>query len=138
MNIAQLSIEKKTITIVITTLLLFGGIKSYMGLGRLEDPEFTIKSAKVITYYPGATAMEVAEEVTDPLEISIQKMGQVRRVKSLSMPGFSSIEVEIKKVCIVVVCKKGIGIGNERIDRRHCEHTLGVDPVVDAVDKSGA
>ncbi|MHC4203337.1 MAG: efflux RND transporter permease subunit [Planctomycetota bacterium] len=97
MNIAQLSIEKKTITIVITVLLLFGGIKSYMGLGRLEDPEFTIKSAKVITYYPGATAMEVAEEVTDPLEISIQKMGQVRRVKSLSMPGFSSIEVEIKK-----------------------------------------
>ncbi|MHC4437157.1 MAG: efflux RND transporter permease subunit [Planctomycetota bacterium] len=97
MNIAQLSIEKKTITVVVTTLLLFGGIKSYMGLGRLEDPEFTIKSAKVITYYPGATAMEVAEEVTDPLEVSIQKMGQVRRVKSLSMPGFSSIEVEIKK-----------------------------------------
>ena len=97
MNIAQLSIEKKTITVVITVLLLFGGIKSYMGLGRLEDPEFTIKSAKVITYYPGATAMEVAEEVTDPLEISIQKMGQVRRVESLSMPGFSSIEVEIKK-----------------------------------------
>jgi multidrug efflux pump subunit AcrB len=97
MNIAQLSIEKKTITVVITVLLLFGGIKSYMRLGRLEDPEFTIKSAKVITYYPGATAMEVAEEVTDPLEISIQKMGQVRRVESLSMPGFSSIEVEIKK-----------------------------------------
>ncbi len=97
MNIAQLSIDKKTITVVITVLLLFGGIKSYMGLGRLEDPEFTIKSAKVITYYPGATAMEVAEEVTDPLEISIQKMGQVRRVESLSMPGFSSIEVEIKK-----------------------------------------
>jgi multidrug efflux pump subunit AcrB len=96
-DIARLSIEKKTITIVITVLLLFGGIKSFMGLGRLEDPEFTIKSAKVITYYPGATAMEVAEEVTDPLEISIQKMGQVRRVESLSMPGFSSIEVEIKK-----------------------------------------
>ena len=97
MNIAQLAIEKKTITVVITVLLLFGGIKSYLGLGRLEDPQFTIKSAKVITYYPGATAMEVAEEVTDPLEVSIQKMGQVRHVESLSMPGFSSIEVEIKK-----------------------------------------
>ena len=96
-NIAQLAIEKKTITIVITVLLFVGGIKSYLSLGRLEDPEFTIKSAKVITYYPGATAMEVAEEVTDPLETSIQKLGQVRRVKSLSMPGFSSIEVEIKK-----------------------------------------
>jgi multidrug efflux pump subunit AcrB len=96
MNIAQLSIDKKTITIVITLLLLFGGIKSYMGLGRLEDPEFTIKNAKVITYYPGATAMEVAEEVTDPLETSIQKMGQVKHVESLSMPGYSSIDVEIK------------------------------------------
>jgi len=97
MNIAQLAIEKKTITIVITLLLFFGGIKAYLQLGRLEDPEFTIKTAKVITYYPGATAMEVAEEVTDPLERSIQKMGQVRRVKSLSMPGYSSIDVEIKK-----------------------------------------
>ena len=44
MNIAQLSIDKKTITVVITVLLLFGGIKSYMGLGRLEDPEFTVKT----------------------------------------------------------------------------------------------
>ncbi len=97
MNIAQFSIEKKTITIVITLLLFFGGIKSYLGLGRLEDPEFTIKNAKVITYYPGATALEVAEEVTDPLEISIQKMGQVRQIETLSMPGYSSIDVEIKK-----------------------------------------
>lgn len=42
-----------------------------MGLGRLEDPEFTIKSAKVTTYYPRSTAMEVTEEVMDPLEMVV-------------------------------------------------------------------
>ncbi len=96
MNFAKLAIDKKIITIVITVLLFFGGIKSYKHLGRLEDPEFTIKIAKVITYYPGATAMEVSEEVTDKIETAIQKLGQVKNVKSLSMPGFSSVEVEIK------------------------------------------
>ncbi len=96
MNFAKIAIDKKIITIVITVLLFFGGIKSYKNLGRLEDPEFTIKTAKVITYYPGATAMEVSEEVTNKIETAIQKLGQVKDVKSLSMPGFSSIEVEIK------------------------------------------
>ncbi len=96
MNFAKIAIEKKIVTIVITVLLFFGGIKSYQHLGRLEDPEFTIKTAKVLTYYPGATAMEVSEEVTDKIETAIQKMGQVKDVKSLSMPGFSSVEVEIK------------------------------------------
>ena len=96
MNIAQVAIDKKVITIVITLLLFFGGIKSYNKLGRLEDPEFTVKTARVITYYPGATAMEVSDEVTDKVEIAIQKLGQLKYITSLSMPGFSSIEVEIE------------------------------------------
>jgi len=97
MNIAELAIEKKTISFVITILIIAGGIFSYSKMGRLEDPEFTIKAATVVTYYPGATAMEVAEEVTDEVETAIQKLGQVDYVKSLSMPGFSYIHVELKK-----------------------------------------
>jgi multidrug efflux pump subunit AcrB len=97
MNIAELAIQKKTISWVMTILILLGGGFAYLKMGRLEDPEFTIKAATVMTYYPGATAMEVAEEVTDEIETAIQKLGQVDYVKSLSMPGFSYIHVELKK-----------------------------------------
>jgi multidrug efflux pump subunit AcrB len=97
MNIAELSIEKKTISIVLTVLICVGGYVAYQSMGRLEDPAFTIKAAKVVTYYPGASAMEVAEEVTDEIETAIQKLGEVDYVKSLSMPGYSNIHVELKK-----------------------------------------
>jgi len=80
MNIAELSIQKKTISIVVTVLILLAGILAYQTMGRLEDPEFTIKAAKVVTFYPGATAMEVAEEVTDEIETAIQKLGEVVNV----------------------------------------------------------
>ncbi len=96
MNIAEASIKYKTITIVLTIIIIGGGIFSYQKLGRLEDPEFTIKEAKIITYYPGATAMEVAEEVTDKIEIAVQQLGQLKLVDSISKPGWSSVHVEIK------------------------------------------
>ena len=45
--------------------MIAGGLFAYEGMGRLEDPEFTIKDAQIITQYPGASALEVEEEVTD-------------------------------------------------------------------------
>jgi len=96
MNIAEFSIQKKTITLVIAVLILVGGLSSYQNLGRLEDPEFTIKSAVVVTSYPGATPMETAEEVTDPIETEIQQLPQLKRVTSLSKAGLSVITIEIK------------------------------------------
>ena len=77
-------------------LIIIGGIVSYESLGRLEDPEFTIKTAVVITAYPGAAPMEVAEEVTDEIETAIQQLPQLERVASLSKAGLSIITVEIK------------------------------------------
>ena len=59
MNIAKLSIERKTITLVLTAALVLGGVIGYQNMSRLEDPEFTIKDALVITPYAGATAREV-------------------------------------------------------------------------------
>jgi len=96
MNISELSIQKKTTSIVITILILLGGILAYQTMGRLEDPEFTVKAAKVVTFYPGATAMEVAEEVTDEIETAIQKLGEVDYITSLSMPSYSNINVQLK------------------------------------------
>ncbi len=96
MSIAEASINRSTVTVVFTVLILFGGVFAYQNLGRLEDPEFTIKEARVITLYPGATAQEVADEVTDTLETAIQQMGQLYEITSISEPGISTIAVEIK------------------------------------------
>ena len=96
MNSAELAIQKKTVTLVLCAVIIGGGILAYENLGRLEDPEFTIKSAVVTTAYPGATPMEVAQEVTDEIEIAIQQLPQLKRVTSISKAGLSIITVEIK------------------------------------------
>jgi multidrug efflux pump subunit AcrB len=81
---------------VLTVLLIGGGVLAYQKLGRLEDPEFTIKEALVTTTYPGAAPEEVEQEVTEKIETAIQSLGQLKRVTSLSRPGLSIITVEIK------------------------------------------
>lgn len=95
-NIATLSIQKKVISWSFIFLIFFGGIWAYERLGRLEDPEFTIKEAVVTTDYPGATPREVEQEVTDKIEKAAQQLPQIKRVVSLSMPGYSEVNVVIK------------------------------------------
>lgn len=96
MNIARASIDKPVLSWTIILITLFGGIWGFYALGRLEDPAFTIKTAVVITQYPGASAEQVMSEVTEPLEAAIQSMGEVDTISSISQPGLSRIEVEIR------------------------------------------
>jgi multidrug efflux pump subunit AcrB len=96
MNIARASIDKPVLTWIIILINLFGGIWGFYSLGRLEDPAFTIKTAVVLTQYPGASAEQVMREVTEPLEAAIQGMGEVDRITSISQPDLSRIEVEIR------------------------------------------
>ena len=96
MNIAQFFIEQRITTLVLTMVMIGVGMVSYQGLSRLEDPEFTIKDALIITAYPGASAAEVEEEISDPLEIAVQKMGQLKHVVSKSDRGLSTLTVTIK------------------------------------------
>ncbi|MBU1234989.1 MAG: efflux RND transporter permease subunit, partial [Proteobacteria bacterium] len=96
MNVAEYAIKKKTVTLVFTVMLVVGGIISFKGIGMLEDPEFTIKDAVVITQYPGASPQEVEEEVTDRLETAIQQMSQLKEIKSISKAGLSIITASMK------------------------------------------
>ncbi len=96
MSIAKISIEKNVISWMVALVLLFGGISSYLGLGQLEDPEFTLKKAMVITQYPGASPQQVEDEVTYPIENAIQQLPYVDYVTSISSPGMSQITIEMK------------------------------------------
>ncbi|WP_404360632.1 efflux RND transporter permease subunit [Methylotuvimicrobium sp. KM1] len=96
MNPAEWSINKSLITWVLIVLALVVGMKSYQSLSRLEDPEFTIKEAVITTPYPGASAAEVEEEVTNVIEKAVQEMGQLEKIESRSSRGISSVKAKIK------------------------------------------
>jgi multidrug efflux pump subunit AcrB len=96
MNIAEIAIKKSVITWTIILVLLGVGALSFTTLPRLEDPEFTIKDAIIVTPYPGASAAEVEEEVSDVIERAVQQLGQLKRVQSTSTRGMSSIKATIK------------------------------------------
>lgn len=96
MKITEFCLENRVTTLFLTIVAIAGGIFSFNNMGRLEDPEFTIKDALVITPYPGATAVEVEQEVTDEIEIAIQQLGQLDEVESRSARGLSTVTVTIK------------------------------------------
>ncbi len=96
MDIARYTIAKRTSVWVLMLLTLVGGYISYLKLGRFEDPEFVIRQAVIITQYPGATAQEVSDEVTDVIEGAVQGLQELKEVKSVSMQGHSEVTVEIK------------------------------------------
>ncbi len=77
-------------------ILAIGGTQSFFGLGRLEDPAFTIKDAMVIATYPGATTTEVEEELTYPIEKEIRQLPYVDNITSTSSSGMSQIMVSMK------------------------------------------
>jgi multidrug efflux pump subunit AcrB len=97
MNIGEYSVERPVVSWLIVIVLLLGGVWAFDSMGKLEDPAFTIKLAKIITLYPGASAQQVQDEVTYHIEDALQRMEQVKHIKmSISRPGMSDIQIEFK------------------------------------------
>ncbi|MFK7939969.1 MAG: efflux RND transporter permease subunit [Roseovarius sp.] len=94
MDLARFALEKRLISAVSTVLILLAGYFAYTALPRFEDPEFVIRQAQIITPYPGASAEEVAEEVTEVIENALQQLQGVDEVTSVSSPGRSTVMVE--------------------------------------------
>lgn len=95
-GIAAYFINNKVVSWMLALIFMIGGTSAFFGLGRLEDPAFTIKDAMVVTNYPGATPEQVEEEVTYPLEKAIQQLTYVDEVNSISSRGLSQITVTMK------------------------------------------
>jgi len=95
-NATKFALDNRVVTIVLTVALLLGGLKAFQGMSRLEDPEFTIKDALVITPYPGASTTEVEEEVSDTIELAVQQLAQLDEIESKSDRGLSTVTVSIQ------------------------------------------
>lgn len=96
MNIAELAIRKGTVTWTLSLAVLILGWLAYQGLPRLEDPELTIREARVITPYPGASAAQVEQDVSGKIEEAAGQLSQLRRVESRSERGLSVVSVVVR------------------------------------------
>ena len=96
MQLAQFAIEKKVISWMLVLIFGVGGMVAFFSLGQLEDPPFTVKDAKIIVAYPGASAEQVEEEVTYPVEQALQQLSSLDQVVSTSSSGLSQITPSIQ------------------------------------------
>jgi multidrug efflux pump subunit AcrB len=94
-NVTRFAIEKNRITLVALILIFFAGINAYRTMPRAEDPGFVIRTAQVITYFPGASPERVEQLITDKLEKAIQEMPELDFITSESKTGVSIILVNI-------------------------------------------
>ena len=95
MQLTELSLRNKIVTITIIVLAVLGGIMSFLSMPKAEDPGFTIRSAIIVSYFPGGSPERVEELVTDKIEEAVMEMPEVKKIKSTSKNGFSMVTVEV-------------------------------------------
>ena len=95
-NLSRWAIAHTPLTRFLMIVLMVLGISSYFQLGQDEDPPFTFRAMVVRAYWPGATAQQMAEQVTDKLERVLQEVPYADQIRSYSKPGESQIIFQIK------------------------------------------
>jgi multidrug efflux pump subunit AcrB len=95
-NLSKWALDHGPLTRYLMVVLMVLGIAAYFQLGQDEDPPFTFRAMVVQTYWPGATAQQVAEQVTDKLEKTLQEVPYADKIRSYSKPGVSQITLELK------------------------------------------
>jgi multidrug efflux pump len=95
-NLSKWALEHAALTRYLMLVLMVLGFAAYFQLGQDEDPPFTFRAMVVRTYWPGATAQQVAEQVTDKLERALQEAPYADKIRSYSKPGESQIIFQIK------------------------------------------
>ena len=97
MKFIDYSIDNPAVVRFLVILLIVGGLFSYVRLGKLEDPEFKIKEALVVTLYPEAEAHSVELYVTDVIEQALQKIPNIDYTQSVSKQGYSQVKIKLKE-----------------------------------------
>ncbi len=95
-NLSRWALEHPALTRYLMVVLMVLGMASYFQLGQDEDPPFTFRAMVVRAYWPGATAEQVAEQVTDKIERTLQEVPYADKIRSYSKPGEAQIIFQIK------------------------------------------
>jgi len=95
-NISRWALEHSALTRYLLIVFMVLGLVAYFQLGQDEDPPFTFRAMVVRAYWPGATAQQVAEQVTDKLEKTLQEVPYADKIRSYSKPGETLIFFQVK------------------------------------------
>ncbi len=90
-NLSEWALANRSLVLYMMLVLAIVGAWSYRNLGQSEDPPFTFKAMVIRTTWPGASADEVAREVTDRIEKKLMETGQYEEISSYSRPGISEV-----------------------------------------------
>ncbi|GAB2841559.1 efflux RND transporter permease subunit [Pseudoduganella ginsengisoli] len=96
-NLSRWALEHIPLTRYLMAVLLIGGMLSYTNLGQDEDPPFTFRGMVVRAIWPGATALQMAEQVTDKLEKKLQETPYIDEISSYSKPGETTIILRLRE-----------------------------------------
>lgn len=97
MSITELAIGRSRVTAVALVALFFAGISAFFGMPQQMDPGFIVRTAQVVTIFPGASPERVEQLVTDPIEQAVQSIPELDHVGSTSRTGVSVVAVNIKE-----------------------------------------
>jgi len=95
-NLSLWALRHPALTRYLMVVLLVFGVSSYFQLGQDEDPPFTFRAMVVRAYWPGASAAQIAEQVTDKIERTLQEVPHADKIRSYSKPGESLILFQLK------------------------------------------
>ncbi|MEP8702231.1 efflux RND transporter permease subunit [Enterobacter roggenkampii] len=95
-NLSALAVRERSVTLFLIVLVTIAGIYAFFGLGRAEDPPFTVKQMTVITVWPGATAQEIQDQVAEPLEKRLQELKWYDRTETYTRPGMAYITLSLQ------------------------------------------
>jgi multidrug efflux pump subunit AcrB len=95
-NISAWALEHSALTRYLLVVLMLLGAAAYFQLGQDEDPPFTFRAMALRVFWPGATAQQVAEQVTDKLEKTLQEVPYSDKIRSYSKPGEALIIFQVK------------------------------------------
>lgn len=94
-NLSELALHNRYLVWYFIIVVAIAGIFSYMKLGRMEDPAYTVRQMVVTVAWPGATAQQMQDQVTDKIEKKLQDTKHLDYIKSYSRPGQSVIYVTL-------------------------------------------
>ncbi len=95
-NLSKWALEHSALTRYLMVVLMLLGAAAYFQLGQDEDPPFTFRIMVVRAFWPGATATQVAQQVTDKLERTLQEVPGADKIRSFSKPGETTILFQLK------------------------------------------
>lgn len=95
-NLSALAVRERSITLFLIILITIAGIYSFFGLGRAEDPPFTVKQMTIISVWPGATAQEIQDQVAEPLEKRLQELKWYDRTETYTRTGMAFITLSLQ------------------------------------------